>query len=259
MKIIKILLIYLLTFFLSYILLIEPNLLKVEYINEVENPKFTIALFADIHFSSKRSFHEKILENLRVINPDLILNAGDIFSNQTNIEELKNFLDEINQIAPMISILGNWEESVALETENIYNEIGSKLLHIDTITIQKNETTLNITGIPSKYYFKYLKDTPTNTSENINILIIHSPYEIEDYPEIIENYDYIYGAHTHGGQIYIPLLTKKIMESTHDGEYMFFKGNYNYKDIQVYITNGLGQVFPGRLFSVPEINVIEID
>ena len=230
-----------------------------EYINKVENPKFTIALLADIHFSSKRTFHETILENLRKIKPDLILNAGDIFSNQTNIEELKNFLDEINQIAPMISILGNWEESVALETENIYSDIGSKLLHIETITIQKNYTTLNITGIPSKYYFRYLKDIPANNSDNINILIIHSPYQIEDYPEIIENYDYIYGAHTHGGQIYIPLLTKKIMELAHDGEYKFFKGNYNYKNIHVYITNGLGQVFPGRLFSVPEINVIELD
>ena len=259
MKIIKILLIYLLTFVLSYVLLIEPNLLKVEYINKVENPKFTIALLGDIHFNSRRTFHETILENLQKINPDLILNAGDIFSNQTNMEELKNFLDEINQIAPMISILGNWEESAALETENIYNDIGSKLLHIDTITIQKNDTSLNITGIPSKYYFRYLKDIPAKTSDNINILLIHSPYQIEKYPEIIENYDYIYGAHTHGGQIYMPFLTKKIMELTHDEEYKFFKGNYNYKNIHIYITNGLGQVFPGRLFSIPEINVIELD
>jgi hypothetical protein len=259
LKILKIIFVFTITFILSYIFLIEPNLLKVEYINNVENPRFTIALIADIHFKNRRNFHERILKKLDEINPDLILNAGDIFSNNTDIDELKNFLKDINNIAPMISILGNWEESAALEAENIYKEIDSELLHFETTTVQKDNLSLNITGLPSKYYFKYLKNLPERTEDNINILLIHSPFEIENFPEIIDRFDYIFGAHTHGGQIYIPYITQKLMEFSHEGNYKFFKGLYDYMDSEIYITNGLGQVFPGRFLSIPEIVVLEIE
>lgn len=127
-----------------------------------------------------------------------------------------------------------------LKQENI------KLLDNETIEVAR----VNITGISErmggkddveKAFSTYNKDLP-------GIILVHNPDVI---PSLLDRPgSLILAGHTHGGQINLPYLWRQftLMENP---EYK--SGFYKRDSKEIYVSKGLGGVFPFRLNAIPEI------
>ena len=65
------------------------------------------------------------------------------------------------------------------------------------------------------------------------------------------------GAHTHGGQIWLPILGRLIVPSSYGEEFAY--GHINDKGVDAFITSGVGtSLLPMRFMVPPEIAVLTI-
>jgi len=137
-----------------------------------------------------------------------------------------------------------------------------ELLREASITLLENTTVtlpigLNITGLgeysldrcrPDTAFSGYQKDLP-------GIVLTHNPDAFPllfDYPG-----DWIFAGHTHGEQIHLPFcrpLSRKLTRLTH---LQYTRGLSHRSNKNLYVTRGLGSPKPFRLFSPPEIVILE--
>ena len=139
---------------------------------------------------------------------------------------------------------------------NLIKETPFALLENESRTIAIKGSSLNICGLgeytlgkshPEKAFATYDKKFP-------GIILTHNPDSIpllKGYPG-----DIVLCGHTHGGQVYLPWIWKKLtlMENS---EYL--KGLFRSQDKWIYISRGLGSVMPFRWFSRPEIIIITLE
>lgn len=243
--------------FLIYIFIIEPNMLEVIYINKTDSEKIRIVFFADLHMYYYFDFHKRLVEKVRSLEPDLIIFGGDALSYKTNVKDLEKFFTDVEKIAPVYTIFGNWEEHAPYHMRERYENLGIFLIENSSVEIEIKNKKLLLTGTESHYYFSRM-EFPDSDEFLTKLLIVHAPNKLENYSDIITKYDYVLCGHTHGGQFYLPFISKKISETLSGTSYKFFRGLYTMNDTEIFVSKGVGQWFPGRLFSIPDIGVIDI-
>lgn len=130
------------------------------------------------------------------------------------------------------------------------------LLNNQTRQIPVKSTFLNLCGLgeytlgrcqPDLAFQNYDKQYP-------GIVLLHNP---DGFP-LLHNYpgDVILSGHTHGGQINLPWIWKKITLL----ENMLFKKGLFYIDQKwLYITRGVGSIMPFRWFAFPEIVLLTLE
>lgn len=136
------------------------------------------------------------------------------------------------------------------ELKQLWSETPFTLLHNETSLVSINGTKINITGLgehilgrclPEQAFAGHDKNYPT-------IVLSHNPdsaVNLEKYPA-----DIILSGHTHGGQINLPWVWRKLtlMENPE-----FKKGLFKLKNRWLYVNRGIGESMPFRWFAVPEI------
>jgi len=240
-----------------YIFLGEPNLFEVVYLENTVEEGIRVVFFADLHLYFLRGFHERILEKIKSLNPDVIIFGGDALSYRTNVKDLEIFFSGIVDIAPTYTIFGNWEEHAPYHMKERYKDLGIFLLENTSTVFEAKGEKILLTGTESHYYFP-VTEFPDTSEFLKSILIVHAPNKLENYPEILSKYDYVLSGHTHGGQICIPFFCQQLFEGITGTSYTYFRGIYDFQDTKIFISKGIGQWFPGRLFSLPDIGVIDI-
>ncbi len=130
------------------------------------------------------------------------------------------------------------------------------LLNNETKLIPVNNGYLNICGLgeytmgrchPEKAFQEYKSDYP-------GIILAHNPDSIPhiiDYPGQV-----ILCGHTHGGQINLPLVWKRL---TFIENMKYKRGLYNVQDKCIYVNRGIGSTFRFRWFSIPEILYLTLE
>lgn len=187
-----------------------------------------IALISDIHFNDKfkTKIFRKILKQIKNNHPDYITIAGDILdtSNTTNLDDLKDFLTELTQIAPTMAVLGNHDEKAG-SLHNWTYEKNEKLLkllkRIDNLYyLNDNKVTFdNITfyGFNLSYHhYEVTKESYETFCKEVsklkcsipkttyNITLLHSPINIYTYlknnkKSELNKSDLILSGHMHNG------------------------------------------------------------
>ena len=191
-----------------------------------------IVLISDIHYNSKKDIKHlnKILSNIKKINPDYICIPGDV-TDKSNILDLDLLIDwfkKLSLITTVIVSLGNHEFRIN-KKRNLYGlnqEYITKMNSIKNLYLLDNKNkiidNINFIGLtlPIKYYKEdscfvneykeYLKNIKSN-NKYYNILLCHSPIDIIK-KEILKdvNVDLILCGHMHGG--IVPNLLKPIMK-----------------------------------------------
>lgn len=178
-------------------------------------------LISDIHYYSKRDINNlnKILDNIKKINPDYICISGDIIdkSNVYDFDDFIIWLEKLSNINKVIISLGNHEFYVN-KKNNIYGlnkDYISKIKKIDNLYLLDNTNKIiddiNFIGItlPIEHYMYYKEET-SDFQKNIknikskqgyyNILLCHSPINIVKHEVLKKLYvDTILCGHMHGG------------------------------------------------------------
>ncbi len=240
-----------------------------EILNDKVNSELKIAQISDFHNTKLNTLKEKIINELKSENPDVIMITGDIIdSRREDIDVSLNFIKKIKDIAPIYYVNGNHEIRInnydELKEGLILNEVN--VLENKASIFNKDDTTINIIGIndPSYVHDNYIDDKVivnkvlddiTYDSNLYTILLSHRPELFDTYKE--KDIDLVLTGHAHGGQI---RLFNKGLVAPNQGLFpKYTSGIILSNNTSMITSRGIGNsVLPFRINNNPELVIIKI-
>lgn len=238
-----------------------------------ENPTNTLvaAVIADLHVGPYKNqrFVQQVIEHLVVMNPDVVLIAGDfVYDDASQAIELEPF-KHISQVYPVYAVLGNHDYDLGSDTDPADEERAGQ---IEARLRSYGIEVLNNSGVLIEGYPVWLAGIEDIWSDRASIdealrgrplpppptiLLTHNPdtvFTIRPAHDI----DLMIAGHTHGGQIRLPLIGP-VPEIPDQLGRNYDKGLFTIEGVQTFITSGLGESGPrARLFNFPEIVQLSI-
>jgi hypothetical protein len=165
-------------------------------------------------------------------------------------------------------IFGNWDywalDYKVGEFKTRLEEAGAKVLVNESDEVVIGSDKLNILGVKDPYTSGELKNDIERAEKNLDennkncrVLLAHSPNIINE--AVNKNIDLVLAGHTHGGQVYIPFLTKYIVPMKRAAGQGYIKGLYKVGNTQMYVNEGIGvSVLPIRFLVPPEVTVFTL-
>jgi predicted MPP superfamily phosphohydrolase len=275
---------------LAYAYFIEPYRLVINRTSiTIKNldPAFdglTIALLGDVHGGSRGVTEEKLREIVARTNEqnvDLVVLLGDYVSQKFErtplqdralrmpIETIADNLRGIKATYGVIMVLGNHDgdysnERVAAE----FTRVGYKVLQNEVASIERNGSRMRILGMTDHLSLKTNWEQTSQAARALVaaagtgdlIVLQHSPdilQVISGGYSISPDLRLMLAAHTHGGQVWLPILGTPIIPSGYGQRYAH--GHVRDNSIDMFVTSGIGtSLLPLRFMVPPEIAVVTI-
>lgn len=259
---------------LLYGFFIEPKTLAVRHVTIIsdnwQGAPLKIGLIADIHVGgwhvdAKRA--GRIAAKLNNLSPDIVLLAGDYVNGHIAHEkktvqfnlEIENGIRNLGNISAPLgvhAVLGNhdaWYGERRIRT----------LLDKANITVLNNQNKIieagnakfcligladAFTGMPDKMAFS---DCPAGYDI---ISFMHSP---DSFSLLPSSTDLALAGHTHGGQINIPFIGRRVTSTKAGRKYAY--GLIDLGRFPAFVTSGIGtSILPARFRARPEIVLITL-
>jgi predicted MPP superfamily phosphohydrolase len=251
------------------------------------NPAFDglrIAMIGDIHGGSNGAEASKLRELVALVNAedvDLIVLLGDYVSQHHSTvpiaeRDLRMPISEVaDNIAGMkarygvLAVLGNhdgWFSDDKVTAE--LTRVGYRVLQDELVTIEQNGKTLRLLGlrdhlkVGSWQAFSADARNVASSTEGTGDLIVleHGP---DVLPMITGNLaisadlKLMLCAHTHGGQVWLPILGRPVIPSSYGQKYAY--GHIYDRGLDMWVTAGIGtSILPFRFMVPPEITVLTV-
>lgn len=218
-----------------------------------------LTYFSDLHYKneSDNKYLEKIVNKINELDSDIVIFGGDLIDSlnkdsisQTSIDILTESFSKINSTYGKYYVLGDCDldannTAIKILTNSSFKQIDNNTasVYIDT------NSFINLVGIND------------NTSLFNEINTAGYTFAISHYPDTFNSivgydFDYMLAGHSHGGQIYLPLINKY---TRLPGYQLYIKGKTKQNNKTLDITNGLGTTKNNaRLFADAEIVVYRL-
>lgn len=195
-----------------------------------------VVVLADIHYYNKKDMKKlnKILDNVKNINPDFICIPGDLTDEAFIYDEdlLVKWLSDLSNICKILISVGNHELIKTKKHIKANNyELINKIKKINNVIYLDNEiysnSEINFIGVtmPVEYYYplnedkeffiKFFNDKFNKIDNKYNILLCHSPIcignkDVLDKLKIGNKLNLVISGHMHGG--ITPNFLKKLLK-----------------------------------------------
>lgn len=236
----------------------------------------TFLHFTDLHLGRTSISTNKIIEIVSKEPSDFLVFTGDYFERDNQIPKLYALMDAIRAVYtnPIYLCFGNHDNhdvfSVYTGTrEEVVNQLTQRqitILENESAAYQKEHLTLRVIG---------LSDVRTNEADIPQIIAAHRS-DNPDIPNLLITHnsdilmkmepgsvDFAVAGHTHGAQVRTPFnIETKLLhrKDTLSSQENIIRGSHSYKEMDLYISRGLGcSVFPIRFLSKPEIVCYRIE
>ena len=239
-----------------------------------------IAFITDIQVGNHKDekWTEKIVERVLQEKPDLVILGGDQIGNETSERDEAKELEPLKILTekyPTYAVIGNHEYGIGNATREHTSwqtgdrsaeviaelqKIKIKLLHDNLDCPLIKGQTICLFGIddiwktPQPDFSKLQNFSATTTL----IFITHNPDGILTWPQNTRKPDLVLSGHTHGGQIWLPLIGP-LGRAGIELPDKFYRGLNYYHNIPLYTSTGAGETGGAvRFWTLPEIAIITI-
>lgn len=225
-----------------------------------------IAVIADLHAGSPHIGTEKIDRVVALANgvkPDLILLTGDymvqdvVGGTPMAPETFVPHLARLKAPLGVYAVLGNhdrWEDWPHII--KVFEAHGIGMLEDAAASVRHRGRVLNVVGI-SDYgsgphdYGQALSNVPRGETA---ICFTHSP---DVFPELPATCALTIAGHTHGGQVWLPLVGRMVVPSMYGRRYAIGLIQENGK--LLFVSSGIGtSIIPVRFHVPPEVSILDI-
>lgn len=227
-----------------------------EYINKnitSELNGFTIAYLSDINLTDQKSVtrFEKIVDELNQKDFDMVVIGGDLYDGEVyKANSVAEILKKINCSYGKFALLGEKDQSSALEITQIFNDGGFEVLNNNSRTIYYKDASLQLITCDENTDLTTLS-TETQT---ISLLLSHQPDVFQKTKGTI---DLQLSGHSLGGSIYIPYYGALFKA---DGAKYYNHGIYKENNSTLIVSNGVSgsKSFPYKFLARNEIYLISL-
>ena len=224
-----------------------------EYFNGLK-----IAHLSDIHYATVgKDKLNKIVEEVNIVRPDIIVFTGDLYDEYTNLtddmkESMIEILSKLDAPLGKYAVSGNHDyaydgyEELIEKCGFTYLENESKLIYY------MGDNPLEIVGYPDEE--KGNPNYDIDLTDNYKIALIH---EGDSFNKIKnKNFNLVLAGHSHGGQLRLPFIgaLRKV-----EGAKTYYDEHYTYNKTNMYISYGLGETkYKLRSFNKPSFNLYRL-
>jgi predicted MPP superfamily phosphohydrolase len=227
-----------------------------------------VALLADLHVGSPGwdvAALGRLVERTNAEQPELVLLAGDYQINEVpggrwvGAEEIAKELGRLRAPLGVIAVLGNhdwWNDGE--RTRKAFTAAGITVLEDSVARLRRNDAPFAIVG---------LADQITRTSNPVaafagagsvpRLLLVHEPDIFAEFPRLGLTPALTVAGHTHGGQVWLPLLGRRVVPSAFGERYAY--GHVIEQGRHLFVTSGVGtSMLPVRFLVPPEIAMLTL-
>lgn len=220
----------------------------IEIRNERVNSKLRIVHLSDCHIPYHTVNLDKLVKEIKVVLPDLIVITGDLLDRDYHPHDLVilyQWIDELTKICNVITCDGNHDDKTFTSHNDAFT-----ILRNDKINLKIHDTQLEIVGvIPKTSYPKQLNP------DVLSILLDHYPQNVALLSNSINCYQF--SGHVHGGQF--RFFDKGVFGPNQGFFPKFSKGFYRFsRNSGLIVSAGLGaSSFPLRLNNPNHLIVVD--
>ncbi len=244
---------------------VEPRILVVREfdvsMSETSESSLRAVVLADFHLGpyKGRDWAERVVEKTNSLNPDVVFLVGDFVFDRAEQVDMLASLSQLESRYGVFAVTGNHDYSdnnIDYIIESL-KRFGVRVLEDESIELETESGNLVLAGVNDIWFGGSPLSALVGTSqEDTVVLLSHNPDVVLSTTAAPS--DLIISGHTHGGQIRLPWYGSVSALPTILGR-EYDRWLLNYKDEQIFVTSGLGEIGPrARLFNPPEIAVLNI-
>ena len=251
---------------------LEPSSLQVTHYNLPGNldamKGLRIAVISDLHAGSTfidEAKMDRVVSLTNQAKPDLILLTGDYVvsihrkfgGSPIPIETIVAHLRLLHANLGVYAVIGNhdrWENADRIAAA--FRSAGIPVLENSHVIIATGRGPLYLVGIGDHYtHASEPRVALSGISSSAKALCFtHSP---DVFPELPSQCALTVTGHTHGGQVWLPLLGRLVVPSRYGQRYA--AGYVREGDKSLFVSTGIGtSIFPIRLGVPPEISLLNL-
>ena len=225
-----------------------------------------VAVLTDLHVGSAFNGIEnlkRIVGQTQQAGPDLILLPGDFViqgvlgGSFVDPEDAARILATLQAPLGVFAVLGNHDRWLsAPRVEAALEHVGIRVLEDAAAMIKRGACRFNLVGVSDYREGPHdLRRALGSIDPNAaSLLFTHNP---DLFPEVPAFVALTIAGHTHGGQVWIPLIGRPIVPSEYGQRYAI--GHVQESGKHLYVSPGVGtSIVPVRFLVPPEITILNI-
>jgi hypothetical protein len=220
-------------------------------------PALSVVQISDAHLREWGTQHDMLLETVNGLGADFVLLTGDFLTpSPQSLESAARLIRNLRCAHGVFASRGNWEVNYGPPLRRLREMLGAwgaTLLVNESRNFATASGRVRVIGLDSLLRGQpdlsaALASSHSESPADFTALLCHEPLAAVMLPKG-HRVDLVLSGHTHGGQIRIPWLWRRLLPACSS---RFTDGLYKLDGFHLYVSRGFGAVGTGKLrFNCP--------